>query len=194
MYSPNPVLLSPFPQNPLLVQNGVIVPSVVFGCKICGDSNCLAYFYEWVTCPGLQSAPRIQYARYWQKIFSTSIQYPTTYRQSHTYTEGTSETTGQSFAYTVGVSASGWGMGLSAEFTKTFSHQITISSESSVTKEFTVQSVSGKTIVFTAWQLVDLFRIVDGNGYDYQDSGFALDTTLSIGNATTQVYLSVVEF
>jgi len=192
-FAPNPVWLSPSSQHPLLVEKGAIVPSVGFRCGICYDRQCYVYHYEWVPCPGLQSAPRIQYARYWRKIFSTTLQYPTTYSESHTYTEGTSETTGESFAYTVGVSASIWGIGLSAEFSKTFSHEITISSETSVTKEFTVQSVSGKTIVATAWQLVDLFRIVDENGYDYQDPGFTLDTP-PLGNATTQVFLSVVEF
>jgi len=106
MFAPNPVWLSPFPQHPLLVEKGAIVPSVAFRCGICFDPGCLVYSYKWVPCPGLQSAPRIQYARYWRKIFSTALQYPTTYRESHTYTEGTSETTGESFAYTVGVSAS----------------------------------------------------------------------------------------
>ena len=187
------VYLDPYNQRPSLVTDSVIIDPVTFRIRVCNHPSCMAYVTANESVPGIGDAPKIQYIRYWKKIFSVVIQYPTTYRESHTYTEGTSETHGETFAYSIGVSASGWGLGLSAEFSRTFSHEITVYSESSVTKEYSASSIEGKTLVFTAWQLVDGFSIVDETGATYSDPGYKLNAPV-LDHATNLVYLSVVQF
>ncbi len=150
-------------------------------------------FYYTFTCRGIVEIPTLQHIRYWQKIFSTVIQYPSNYLESHTYTEGTSETWGQSFSYTLGLSGSVWGIGLSAELTKTFSHSITVTSESSVTKQFSANSIQGKTIVFTTWQLIEAFRICNADSSVYSDPTYDMNIPM-IDNGTNNLYLSTVEF
>jgi hypothetical protein len=94
----------------------------------------------------------------------------------------------------LGLSASGWGLGLSAELTQTFSREVTVSSESSVTKTFTCYSEQGKTIQFTVWQLVDGFRICDSNGDPFTDAEYDFYELPQVDNETDQLYMSVVEF
>lgn len=179
-----------------LVDEGQIIDPVYVPFKACSEPDCswgLSYTYYFY-CNGVGHIPLLQYIRYWQKIFSTVIQYPANYMESHTYTEGTSETTGESFSYTLGLSGTAYGIGLSAELTRTFTHSITISSETSVTKQFTCESIEGKTIVFTVWQLVEGFRICDADSSCYTDHTFNHILIPAIDNATNNMYMSVVEF
>lgn len=179
-----------------LVDEGQIVDPVYVPFKGCTEPDCSwgLIFSSSFNCHGVGHIPLIQYLRYWQKIFSTVIQYPSNYMESHTYTEGTSETTGESFSYTLGLSGQAYGIGLSAELTKTFTYSITISSESSITKEFSCPSIEGKTIVFTVWQLVEGFRICNADSSCYTDHTFNHMVIPVIDNATSTLYMSVVQF
>ena len=179
-----------------LVADSQIVDPVYVPYMACTEPTCnvgISYSSSFY-CNGVGHSPLIQYIRYWQKIFSTVIQYPANYMESHTYTEGTSETTGESFSYTLGISGQAYGIGLSAELTRTFSYSITISSETSVTKQFTCESIEGKTIVFTVWQLVEGFRICNADSSSYTDHTFNHMLIPVIDNATNNMYMSVVEF
>jgi hypothetical protein len=178
-----------------LVYEDQIIDPVNVPFKGCIDPSCTAaYITGSYNCNGIVHVPLLQYTRYWQKIFSTVIQYPSDYMESHTYTEGTSETTGESFSYTLGLSGSAYGIGLSAELTRTFTHSITISSETSVTKQFTCESIEGKTLVFTVWQLVEGFRICNADSSQYTDRTFNHLLIPVIDNATNNLYMSVVQF
>ena len=178
-----------------LVYEGQVIDPVNVPFKACSDVNCSgAYVTGSFNCNGIEYIPLIQYIRYWQKIFSTVIQYPANYMESHTYTEGTSETTGESFSYTIGLSGSAYGIGLSAELTRTFTHSITISTETSVTKQFTCESIEGKSLVFTVWQLVEGFRICNADSSQYTDHTFNHLVVPVIDNATSNLYMSVVQF
>ena len=180
-------------QRVTLVDESVILDPVVIPIRACtgGGGGCLDFP---VTCNGVVHPPIVQRVRYWEKIFSTVIMYPANYLESHTYAEGTSETTGESFSYTLGAGGGAFGVTLSAELTRTFEHSITVSSETSVTKQFSCGSIEGSTIVFTAWQLVEGFRICNADSTGYTDRTWNHMIIPVIDNATTTVYLSVVEF
>ena len=177
-----------------LVENGQIVDPVSMPVRFCINPQCDGYIEVWQSCCGLAAAPVVHHVRYWQLIFSTVIDYPANYTESHTYTEGTSETTCESFSYTLGVSGSTSWIGLSAELTRTFSHSVTVSSETSVTKEFSCESIEGERIVFSAWQLVDGFRICNADSSEYDDPTFNHLVIPEIDNATSTLYMSVVRF
>ena len=178
-------------QRVTLVDEGSMVALVTIPVRSCYKDLC---FNLGATCNGVVHPPILQQVRYWEKIFSTTIMHPATYLESHTYTEGTSETTGESFSYTLGASGGMFGIFLSAELTKTFEHSITVSSETSVTKQFACNSIEGKTIVFTAWQLVEGFRICNADSTGYTDRTWNHMVIPAIDNATTTIYLSVVQF
>ena len=181
-------------QLTLVYENEIIDP-VNVPWKGCFDPGCTSVSISGSTnCNGIVNIPLMQYIRYWEKIFSTVIQYPSDYMESHTYTEGTSETTGESFSYTLGLSGSAYGIGLSAELTRTFTHSITISTETSITKEFSCESIDGKTLVFTVWQLVEGFRICNADSSQYTDRTFNHLMIPVIDNATNNLYMSVVQF
>ena len=189
------VIYSPHPYRCLMVENGVKVDPVLLDIKACMDAGCEggATFSD-VNGQPLAEIPKIQWIRYWKKLVSVTVPYPTTYEQSHTYTEGTSETTGESFSLSLGVSASGWAVGLSAELTQTFTHEVTVSSETSITKTFTCNSLPGKIIQFTVWQLVEGFRFRNSDGTAFTDPVYDFYQLPDIGNETDQLYMSVVEF
>jgi hypothetical protein len=71
---------------------------------------------------------------------------------------------------------------------------ITISSETSVTKQFTCESIEGKTLVFTVWQLIEGFRICNADSSQYTDHTFNHMVIPVIDNATNNLYMSVVQF
>ncbi|UCB44308.1 MAG: hypothetical protein JSV25_08755 [Spirochaetota bacterium] len=189
------VIYNPHPYRCLMVENGVKVNPVLLDIKACTDAGCDggAYISD-LEGPALAEIPKIQWIRYWKKLISVTVPYPTTYQQSHTYTEGTSETTGESFTLSLGVSASGWGVGLSAELSQTFTHEVTVSSETSITKTFTCNSVPGKIIQFTVWQLVEGFRFRNSDYTAFTDPVYDFYQLPEIGNETDQLYMSVVEF
>lgn len=189
------VIYNPHPQRRLMVENGVKVNPVAFNIKVCMDAGCDGGVYlSNLEGPALAEIPKIQWIRYWKRLVSVTVPYPTIYQQSHTYTEGTSETTGESLSLSLGVSASGWGVGLSAELTQTFTHEVTVSSETSITKTFTCNSEPGKILQFTVWQLVEGFRFRNSDGTAFTDPVYDFYQLPDIGNETNQLYMSVVEF
>jgi len=193
--------LTPMPINTIrttdqrvtLVDESNVVNPVVIPVRACSGVGGACIDFS-ATCNGLVHVPILLRIRYWEKIFSTTIMYPAVYVESHTYTEGTSETTGESFSYTLGAGGGAFGISLSAELTRTFEHSITVSSETSVTKQFSCGSIESKTIVFTAWQLVEGFRICNSDSTSYTDRTWNHMVIPAIDNATTTVYMSVVKF
>lgn len=185
----------PHPLRRLIVDGGLIVDPVALPLKVCSDPGCLGGYLEpSVNGPPLAELPGLQWVRYWKRLVNVVVPHPTTYQQSHTYTEGTSEMTGESFSVSLGLSASGWGLGLSAELTSTFSHSVTISSESSVTKTFTCPSEAGSTIQFTVWQLVEGFQFCNDDGTPFTDPEYDFYSSVTIASETDELYMSVARF
>lgn len=144
--------------------------------------------------PQLQEIPIIQRHRFWRKIFTARITYPANYTESHSYTEGTSETLGRSFSIALGGSASRWGLSLSAKLTATFSHQVTVSEATTIQHTFSSSAIEGKVVHFTAWQLVEMFRLCNGDLSDYTDPEYEFVEIPVISNGTNELYLSAVPF
>lgn len=191
------IYLHPEDQRPHLVHQGIVIDPAGLTIKLCDLPDCAPFgtgLITYQTFPGLPSSPHIQYLRFWKKLFSTKIEHPSTYTETHTWTEGTSETHGETMAYSIGVEAEIWEIGLSAEFSQTFSHDITISSEYTVEKEFSASSIDGKTIVFTVWELLEGFRIVNADGTSPYDDGEFHILLPVVENGTSEIYQSVVHF
>lgn len=182
----------PHPQQRLMVDDGAIVDPVLLRIKVEYSSGTFGPLDR--NGPALAECPKVRWVRYWKRLVSVVIPHPTNYQQSHTYTEGTSETTGESFAISLGLSASGWGVGLSAQLTYTFNREVTISSETSVTKTFTCESEPGKVLQFTVWQLIDEYQICDSDGDLFTDPEYDVSSSLAVASETDQLYMSVVKF
>ena len=185
------VTYDPHPQQRLMVDDGVIVDPVTIHVRVhyvaaSGDTDRDG--------PPLDERPIVRWVRYWRKLVSVTVPYPTNYQQSHTYTEGTSETTGESFAISLGLSAGAWGVGLSSELTYTFNREVTISTEESVTRTFTCDSIPDTVIQFTVWQLVDEYQICNSDGSLFTDPQYDFFSALAVESETEQLYMSVVEF
>lgn len=185
------VTYDPHPQRRLMVDDGVIVDPVSISLRV---ESAASIIHPDDYGPPLAECPTVQWVRYWKKLVSVTVPHPTNYQQSHTYTEGTSETTGESFAISLGLSAGAWGVGLSSELTYTFSREVTISSQESVTKTFTCDSRPDTVIQFTVWQLVDEYRICNGDGSLFTDPQYDFSSALAVQSETEQLYMSVVEF
>lgn len=118
--------------------------------------------------PSFPSPSRIAYNRYWLNAGNYIIVGPQTFSQSITTTEGMSVTDSTTLSAEVGVAVGD----LSAKLSATTSHSVTISNDQSQTQTYTLpETPAGKTCVYTLWQLVDEFILVDGNNNPIQWSG-----------------------
>jgi hypothetical protein len=62
--------------------------------------------------------------------------------------------------------------GLSATLSQTFSHTVTIVNETDITTTFAIQADKDTTVVWTAWQLVDVFAVTtDSTGKEIGYAG-----------------------
>jgi len=126
--------------------------------------------------------PHIERQIYWRKVFQTAIGAGATYSEEHSYTHGTSETTGMSFGWSIGVSVSAsWAFvsaEISTEFHQDFEHEVTVSSEETVTRTYSATAPDDKIMLLALWQLRERFVIVDGEGNPWSDPGFEVDGEL----------------
>jgi hypothetical protein len=60
---------------------------------------------------------------------------------------------------------------LSAELSKTTSHAVTITENRNVTETYNFSVAEGKVAIYTLWQLVEVFALVDDNGHPIDWSG-----------------------
>jgi hypothetical protein len=105
---------------------------------------------------------RLVLDRLWRAVFPTPIRLDG--RQKYDYEvrikNGMSTTNTETISAEIGVSVKG----LSARVSRTLSKSITISSERETTEQFHFTVDDGETIVWTLWQLVDRFGVVDADG------------------------------
>lgn len=148
---------------------------------------------------GPEVAPKIERRLYWQKVFQVTVGAGATYAQEHTYTHGTSETTGMSFGWSIGISVSAdWGFvsaAIETEFHQDFSHEVTISSEESITKSYSATAPADKIMVLALWQLRERYVITDDMGTAWQDPGYILASALpALDQGLEEEYLQTIYF
>jgi hypothetical protein len=146
--------------------------------------------------PYLQEIPLIQRVVYWKRLICTTVEYPNDFTQTYTYTYGSSstETTELAKNLTVTLGSDAWAS-LSASLTETFSKSLTVSEESTDSKEFGCSSIQGKKIVFTVWQLVERYQIVNRDGTAWCDSNYGSQVSAAtVTNRLQRFYTSVVKF
>ncbi len=161
-----------------------------WGAHVFFEHDCADHFV-----PTLQEMPRVQRLRFWKRITVPNIlQYPTQYAETHSYSQGTAEQWGRSLSFSLGGTGEQWDISLSAKLTATFTHQVTISSEQTITQQFTASSIEGKTVVFTVWQLMETYRLCNSDGTDYTDPSYAFGSEFTITNGMPLLFMSTTVF
>ena len=112
---------------------------------------------------GLQLAYRLQ----WDPVATRLLSPGQTYTYSETQKVGISTTDSNALSGELGVSV----MGLSGKLTNTTSHSIMLTEERDVVETYTLTLPENKAAVWTLWQLLELFVIVDAHGNEASYSG-----------------------
>jgi len=163
---------------------------------------CAAYGSNKMFIDGLAAAtvvPHVERRVYWEKVFQVTLGAGATYNEAHSYMHGTSETTGMSFGWSIGISAElGWGpvsTKIETEFHQDFNHEVTVNSEETFTKTYEATAPADKTMVLALWHLRERYVITDGNGQEWSDPAFILDGPLPyLDQGLQQEYLQTILF
>jgi hypothetical protein len=143
--------------------------------------------------------PYLERQVYWSKVFHVTVGANATYNQMHSYTHGTSETTGRSFGYSIGISAeAGWGpftAKIESEFHQDFKREMTVEEESTFEKNYMCTSPNGQIIDFALWQLRERFVIRTVDGAEWSDPNYVLSGRLPyLDQGLEQEFLQTVVF
>jgi|GEM_PF-4402730 len=99
----------------------------------------------------------IRYGRYWKRVYTEIIANGIGYTRAVTTTAGSSVTDAQTLSAELGVSF----QGLSAQLSSSLEHSVTVMQETTATNTYNISAPAGKTAVFTIWQLIERYTIVD---------------------------------
>ena len=110
--------------------------------------------------PPFPASTKVAYKRYWINTGSYTLNGPQHFEQSITTSQGMSKTKSLTMSAELGVA---W-QGLSAKISATTSTSISITEEKSVTEKYSFDVKSGTTVVYTLWQLVEEFVMMDNAG------------------------------
>lgn len=173
------------------------LPDLGDGEIACATNGSDLLFLDNLAAPSV--TPYLERRIYWERVFRTTVDYPGGYDNTHSYTLGTSETTGMSFGWSIGISASlGWGpvsTQIETEFHQDFDHEVTVSSEETYSRTYEADAIEGKTLVVALWQLRERFVITDGTGEAWTDPGFVLAGPLpELDQGLEQEYLQIIVF
>lgn len=132
---------------------------------------------------GATVAPHVQRRLYWKRIFQISMDEGNEYTYNYTKTRGVSETQGQSFGWSIGVSVTAsWAFvsaTIESEFHQDFHREMTISDEVTTSHSYTALPADpGKVKVVALWQLHERFVITDAAGDEWEDPRFELASPL----------------
>lgn len=152
-----------------------------------GDSGCIA------------ERPYVVRSVYWEKVFQRTLGAGASYSQTHSYMEGTEETTCMSFGYSIGVTVGlGWGpvtAEISSEFHQDFNRELSVYMENEVSDTYECTAPAGKTVIFALWHLVETYTICNADGEPWTDSGYTLDGPLPVlVQGLDQDYLQTLYF
>jgi hypothetical protein len=130
----------------------------------------------------IEARPRLLHQRYWRKVKQVPMDPGTSYSKAEIITYGTSTTDSKSveFSRTIGVEvgAEGAWKAFSASVTASYEQtqsateiqSVTFSEESTFSETYSVAADPAHTIVYTLWQLVDKFSLVDENKVPIHES------------------------
>jgi hypothetical protein len=110
--------------------------------------------------PPFPAGAKIAYKRHWHKVYGTTIHGPQHFSKEISTTHGMSETNSQELSAELGVDIKG----LSGKLSATTTHSITISDESKVTDTYSFDVPKHKVCVYSFWELVEVFALVDAAG------------------------------
>jgi hypothetical protein len=100
---------------------------------------------------------KIAYKRYWLNTGSHTLIGPQNFSKAFTTTVGMSNTNSTTLSAELGVEVKG----LSAKLSKSTTTSITISEEKSITETYSIEVEKRKICVYTLWQLIEVFVLVD---------------------------------
>jgi hypothetical protein len=118
--------------------------------------------------PPFPATAKLAYRRFWQNTFTTRILNAQQFTRAIETVEGMSETDATVLAGKLGLDitkkiSEKLSLKLSGELSKTTSHSITISESRKVTETYNFGVEQGKVALYTLWQLIEVFALVDGN-------------------------------
>jgi hypothetical protein len=169
---PKPENKDDFPpqkSSEMLVSTHDIAPFIYFwGDKGESQGNYVpAVSNEYFTTPPFPVPSKILYKRYWLNTGSYKLVGPQHFSKALTTKQGMSQTESSTMSAEIGVELKG----LSAKLSETLTTSITITEERSVTETYDFEVKAGTTVVYTLWQLIEEFALVDSANYPIEWQG-----------------------
>ena len=159
-----------------LVENDTIITGNVGVPFLQGRNPYNSHCYGMASRP-LLSAPYLQHVRYWVRL-SLVERYSgsTSVTVTRSTTRGMERTEAEEFGMSIGMEATASGgffvefsVTLRTEFSYSSSTSLTVSEEETLEESFTITCPDNQNIVYCVWQLVDEFRIVGIDGFEFTD-------------------------
>lgn len=119
--------------------------------------------------PPFPATAKLAYRRFWQNTFTITIFNAHNFTRAIETQEGMSEVDTTTLSKKLGLTAGT--LKLSAELSKTTSHAVTITENRKVTETYNFSVAEGKVAIYTLWQLVEVFALVDDNDNTIDWSG-----------------------
>jgi hypothetical protein len=131
--------------------------------------------------PPFPESAKLAYRRYWDRTFTTRILNQQEFTRAIESQEGMSETDTTSLSGKLGLGFAGDLpadnlLKLSAELSATTSHAVTITQNRRVIETYNFSVEADKVAIYTLWQLVETFALVDGDNNPIEWSGEVLFT------------------
>jgi hypothetical protein len=123
--------------------------------------------------PLFPATAKLAYRRFWQNTFTITVSNAQNFTRAIETQEGMSEVDTTTLSGKLGFAKelSEKTLKLSAELSKTTEHAVTITENRSHTETYNFSVAEGKVAIYTLWQLVEVFALVDGNGNPIDWSG-----------------------
>lgn len=118
--------------------------------------------------PQFPAGIQLGYKMFWERVGASQIlPGPQTFIKQVTHKAGMTQTESLYFSSEIGAGISGF----SAKLSQNLGRSITISNETDVTTTYQIAVQEGKTTVWTLWQLVEVYTLIDGQGNDFSYDG-----------------------
>jgi hypothetical protein len=146
--------------NVLMAPTVTIGAFVKIGTGFLSVDDAVKMFPNSYFSPAFPTPVQIMYGAYWQRVYTQVLSGQGNYKRMIATTHGVSTTDSQTLGAELGVS----GMGLSAKLSATFSTAVTITDQTTTTDEYDISCAANQTVIFTLWQLVEVYTLVDAAG------------------------------
>ena len=139
------------------------------------------YYVAAKSCDTLTTPVYIRRDRFWTRVLidgkkSIRVDPGNTFTVTYERTQGVSSTESQQFARTLdlglGAGYSGVTASLGATLSATFSTEINVSEQTTVSTSRTVTGIDGKTVIYSVWRSVEHYTVTDSLGNPYTDPNF----------------------